>query len=64
MFLDNPNALPDGRYPQSDTAAPKVRQCGTQTPSLRVAKSVSAGTPQQKIPRGRPIVQPAGCGFF
>ena len=41
--------LPKGRYPQSDTKAPAVRHCGTQSPTLRVAQSDTAGTPQQKV---------------
>ena len=32
-------------YPKSDTAVPKVRHCGTQSPTLRVP-------PQQKASRG------------
>ena len=33
--------LPKGRYPQSDTAAPTVRHCGTHSPTLRHPKSVT-----------------------
>ena len=43
--------LPKGRYPQSDTKAPAVRHCGTQSPTLRVAQS------DTKAPAGLP------CGY-
>ena len=44
--------LPKERYPKSDTVVPKVRHCGTQSPTLRHPKSDTAGTPQQKASRG------------
>ena len=37
--------LPKERYPKSDTVVPKVRHCGTQSPTLWYPKSDTAGTP-------------------
>ena len=33
--------LPKGRYPQSDTAVPTVRHCGTHSPTLWHPQSVT-----------------------